>query len=253
MRHAALAVALALPLALPAQRDRVAPPPRSAPIADVRYELSFDAMHGVQRAVGVQMTFSVTGRDPVLLSLPAWTPGAYEVSNYARFVSAFSATAGGKELRWDKLDYDTWRIRGDGAREVTVRFEAKADSLDNAFNWARDEFALINGTNVFFYPEGRPLEYPATVTVRTEKGWQVVTGLATAAGGAYSAPNYHELVDAPFFVGRFDLDSTRIADRWVRLATYPRGIVGIAAQGDSAAGGRVQGHAVDQLRRDADR
>jgi predicted metalloprotease with PDZ domain len=37
----------------------------------------------------------------------------------------------------------------------------------------------------------------------------------------YSATNYHDLVDMPFMVGAFELDSVRIADRWTRLATYP--------------------------------
>lgn len=202
---------------------------RSAPISDVRYRLQFDAAHGVMRSIGVQMTFAVGGSGPVLLSLPAWTPGAYEISDYARNVSGFSATAGPRELRWDKFDPDTWRIYADGASQVTVRFEARADSLDNAFNWARDDFALINGTNVFLYPEGQALEFPSVVSVQAEPQWRVVTGLSQEGSGSFSAPNYHELVDAPFFVGRFDLDSMQVAGRWMRLATYPVG---------SAAGSR---------------
>ncbi|HEY5492636.1 MAG TPA: PDZ domain-containing protein [Gemmatimonadaceae bacterium] len=223
MRRLALVVFLAALPAASAQAPRERATPRSAPISEVRYRLQFDAAHGVQRSVGVEMTFAVGGREPVLLSLPAWTPGAYEISNYARMVSGFSATSAGKPLRWDKLGPDTWRIQADGAREVTVSFESRADSLDNAFNWARDEFALVNGTNVFPYAEGRPLEFASTVSVRTEQGWRVTSGLPALADGSFAAPNYHELVDAPFFVGRFDLDSTRIVDRWVRLATYPSG------------------------------
>lgn len=226
MRCVVLAVSLVTALAAAsAQAPRERAAPRSAPIGDVRYRLQFDAVHGLQRAVGVQMTFSVSGREPVLLSLPAWTPGAYEISNYARLVSGFAATAGGKPLRWDKLDPDTWRIRANGAREVTVSFESRADSLDNAFNWARDEFALINGTNVFPYAEGWPLEFASSVAVQAEQGWLVTTGLAAGAGGSFVASTYHELVDAPFFVGRFDLDSAQIAGRWARLATYPVGTV----------------------------
>lgn len=197
--------------------------PRSAPIGDVRYLVIADAAHALQRTVGVEMTFTVRGTDPVLLSLPIWTPGAYEVSDYARNVSDFSATAGVRALRWDKLDPDTWRIHADGAREITVRFDARADSLDNAFNWARENFVLINGTNVFLYPEGQPLDYAATVRVQTEPQWRVATGLAAIGAKAFTAPNYHELVDAPFFVGRFDLDSAAVAGRWMRLATYPEG------------------------------
>ena len=46
-----------------------------------------------------------------------------------------------------------------------------------------------------------------------------------AQAKTFTAPNYHDLVDMPFFVGRFDMDSTRISDTWVRLATYPIGSV----------------------------
>lgn len=216
--------------AVAAQGAPGAPPAaRSAPVTDVRYRLQFDAAHGVMRSIGVQMTFAVRGTGPVLLSLPAWTPGAYEISDYARNVSGFSATAGPRALRWDKFDPDTWRIHADGASQVTVRFETRADSLDNAFNWARDDFALINGTNVFLYPEGQPPEFPAVVTVQAEPQWRVVTGLSPADSGKFTAATYHELVDAPFFVGRFDLDSMQVAGRWMRLATYPVG---------SAAGSR---------------
>ncbi|MBW7932796.1 MAG: M61 family metallopeptidase [Gemmatimonadaceae bacterium] len=199
--------------------------PTAAAISDVHYQLRFDAKGGVTRSVAVEMRFTVRGTGPVLLSLPAWTPGAYEISDYARNVSAFSATTGTRALRWDKLDPDTWRIVADGAPVVTVRYETRADSLDNAFNWSTDDFALINGTNVFLYAEGATDALPASVTVETEPNWRVITGLPRSADGTFAAPSYHELVDAPFFVGRFDLDSAEIAGRWMRLATYPTGSV----------------------------
>ncbi|MBI2408834.1 MAG: M61 family metallopeptidase [Gemmatimonadetes bacterium] len=219
---AALAALAAVPAA-PAAAQTLAGV--SAAITDVRYQLRFDAAHGVMRSVGVEMRFVVRGSGPVLLSLPAWTPGAYEISDYARNISGFSAAAAGRALRWDKFDPDTWRLVGDSGATVTVSYEARADSLDNAFNWARDEFALVNGTNVFLYPEGQPPEFPSTVTVQTEPQWRVVTGLPRETAGTFHAPSYHELVDAPFFIGRFDLDSAEIAGRWTRLATYPAGSV----------------------------
>ncbi|MHB1095236.1 MAG: M61 family metallopeptidase [Gemmatimonadaceae bacterium] len=218
-----LLLATAAPTAVAQSAPSAPPAPHSAAITDVHYRLQFDAAHGVMRSVGVQMTFAVRGSGPVLLSLPAWTPGAYEISDYARNVSGFSAATGARALRWDKLDPDTWRIHPDGASLVTVRFEARADSLDNAFNWARDDIALINGTNVFLYPEGQPLEFAAVVTVQSEPQWRVVTGISRSGNGDFTAPTYHELVDAPFFVGKFDLDSMQVAGRWMRLATYPAG------------------------------
>src|SRR5204862_257262 len=95
-------------------------------------------------------------------------------------------------------------LRGPAAR--TLLWLA-AVSLDNAMSWARPDFLLVNGTNVFMYPEGRSPTFPATVVVHTESDWQVATGMAPAGTRTYGATNYHDLVDMPFFIGNFDLDS----------------------------------------------
>jgi predicted metalloprotease with PDZ domain len=209
---------------LSAQRSGT-PPALSAPVSDVQYTIRFDRSSAARRLLHVKMEFATTGsaREPVLLSLPAWTPGAYEISNFARWVRDFDASAGGTPLRWDKWDYDTWRIFPNGAGRVTVRFSYMADSLDNAMAWSRDDFVFFNGTNVFLYPEGRG-SYEAAVTVESEPDWQVVTGMASGARPrTYRAGNYHDLVDMPFFVGKLDLDSAQVEGKWVRLATYPTG------------------------------
>jgi len=132
----------------------------SAPLNDIRYEVTFTRANGERRRVSSAMTFTVGGTAPVLLSLPAWTPGAYEIDNFARNVLSFTAEETGTSLSWDKVDPDTWRVRPRGPGEVTVRFDYLADSLDNANTWARPDFLLFNGTNLFFYPEGRPFDFP---------------------------------------------------------------------------------------------
>lgn len=197
----------------------------SAPIRDVRYDVTFTHANGDAHLVDVAMSFSTTSSAPVLLSLPAWTPGAYEISNFSRWVTSFDAVAAGKKLSWEKLDYDTWRILPAGAKSVRVSFRYVADSLDNAMSWARPDFLFFNGTNLFLYAEGQPLEFPATVAVHTEADWRVATGMAQTAPRTFAASSYHDLVDMPFFVGRFDVDSARVAGRWVRFANYPGGAV----------------------------
>ena len=205
-------------------------PAVSAPITNVTYDVSFTRETAARRSLEVGMRFDVSGSGDVLLSLPTWTPGAYEVTNFARWISEFSAVAGGQALRWDKVDYDTWRIRTGGAKQVSVRFMVFADSLDNAMAWSREDFAFFNGTNLFFYAEGRSLEFPATVRVRTESGWQVATGMHRRTDGSYGERSYHDLVDMPFFVGAFDLDSADVNGLNVRLATYPAGALAGAAR-----------------------
>ena len=220
LRFAAIAL---VPLLVGAQSRPAAP--RSAAISDVRYAVTFKALQGIERGVDVSMSFTATGKEPVLLSLPIWTPGDYEVSYFARNVSQFAATSRGKPLVWDKSSPNMWRIVTDNGGPVTVEFHYKADTLDNAQSWAREDFLLFNGTNLFLYPEGRALDFPATVTVQTEESWRVITGMTQTGARAWSAPSYHELVDHPFFVGKFDLDSAQVAGVWMRFSSYPSGSV----------------------------
>ena len=208
------------------QRAPAAPAaaPRSSPVGNLRYEIVFDSATAASRTLKVTVDFTVAGPGPVLLSFPAWTPGAYEITNFARWISNVEVTGGGRPLPWDKLDYDTYRVQPGAAKSVTVRFDYLADTLDNAMAWARPDFAFFNGTNVLPYPEGRGFAFPATVRVQTQPGWLVATGMDTAAApGTYREGNYHDLVDKPFFVGRMDVDSQQVEGRWHRLATYPAG------------------------------
>ncbi len=205
--------------ALPAQATERSP--RSAAVSALRFDVTLGAEEAILQQLKVRMRFVVEGRTPVLLSLPAWTPGAYEIANFARHVSQFSATQGGKPIRWDKLDPDTWRLVPSGRGEVVLDYQVRADTLDNARAWTREDFGFFNGTTTFLMVEGQP-ETPATVRIHTERDWLVATGMTPGdSARRYTATDVHDLLDHPFFVGRFALDSTRVADRWMRLATYP--------------------------------
>ena len=221
MNHRIIALLFA-PLVAAAQAPSV---PRSAPLSDIKYSVTFKALQGIERGVEISMSFTATGKDPVLLSLPIWTPGDYELSYYARNVSQFSAISRGKALTWDKSGPSTWRIVTENGGPVTVAFHYRADSLDNAQSWTREDFLLFNGTNLFLYPEGRGTDFPASVSVQTEDSWRVITGMTQTGARTWTAQNYHELVDHPFFVGKFDVDSAKVADVWMRLSSYPSGSV----------------------------
>src|SRR6185503_9554445 len=135
-----LAIA-AWPLApLVAQQPARESAPMSAEIANVRYEVTFDRATAAERTVRIATVFDVvgSGSEPVLLSLPEWTPGAYELTPFARWVVEFRASnesAASAELKWDKLDFDTWRVQPAGARTIRVSLTYLADTLDNAMAW----------------------------------------------------------------------------------------------------------------------
>ena len=201
-------------------------PLTSAPVDDVRYEVTFNAETAAFRTIHVAMTFRTASADPVLLSLPTWTPGSYSISNFARHVSSFRAASGDDPRKWDKIDFDTWRVSPSGAESITVSFDYRADTLDNGEAWSQPDFAFFNGTNIFLYPEGRDLDFASRMTIDTESDWLVATGMEVLGPKEYGAENFHDLVDMPVFIGRFDLDSAQVDGKWYRLASYPEGVFG---------------------------
>lgn len=213
--HALLAIALA------------SAPTDTAAINSVDYHLTFDRELAARRTVRVEMLFQVADSGDVLLSLPAWAPGVYRIADFSRWVSGFDASRDTVPIDWDKADPDTWRISNPGPGPVRVAFEVLADSLEVGMSWARDEFLLLNGTSVFLYPEGADLaDYAANVRVSTEQDWTVATGMTPGdSARTYRERSYHELVDMPFFIGRFDFDSLQVGSVWMRFATYPEGSV----------------------------
>ncbi len=225
-RHRAVTLG-AVVLALGAARLGAQPAPRaklpvSAPVSDIHYDVSVDSTTARTRDLAVTMRFHVSGSAPVVLALPAWSPGHYTLLWFASRVLDFSATAGGTPLAWRKLDFQTWEIRPNGASTVTVAFRYEANAHDRAVAYTARDLAFFNGTNVFLYPVGRGFAWPATVQIHAPSDWRVATGLtAGRAPNSFTATNYHDLVDAPFVIGTFDFDSVRAGAVWVRLASFP--------------------------------
>jgi len=187
--------------------------------APVKYEVSIPSP--AARLFHVSAEFPARGKDTLFLSLPAWSPGSYEIQNYARYVRHFGAkNAQGQPLFWDRLDKDTWRVVTGRSVVVTAEFDYLADTIDLSLARIAGDFGQFLGTNVFLYEE-RHLERPAEVRFTLPAGWQVTTALKGGGTGPYTAPNYHELADAQTFVGKYSLDSLQVDGKSVRIAVWP--------------------------------
>ena len=185
----------------------------------VKYEVSVPAP--ATRLFHVRAEFPARGKDTLYVSLPAWSPGNYEIQNYARYVRHFAAkTAAGEPLFWDRADKDTWRVATAKGDRVSVEFDYLADTIDLSMARIVGDFGQFLGTNLFLYEEGQ-LERPAEVRFTLQPGWQVTTALRPSAGGAYLASSYHELADAETFLGRYMVDSLTVDGKWLRIAVWP--------------------------------
>ncbi|NML15107.1 M61 family metallopeptidase [Azohydromonas caseinilytica] len=140
------------------------------------------------------------------LSLPVWIPGSYMVREFGRHLSGLSARQGQQEVPLRQLDKTTWvaSCQGDAAPlEVSCLVYAFDTSVRTAFLDADRGF--FNGTSLCLRVEGREHE-PHQISFGTlPAGWEIATAMPAvqAAPPTYAAPDYHELIDHPFELGRF--------------------------------------------------
>ena len=127
----------------------------------VRYEVSVTS--ALAHLYHVKAEFPTVGKDTLFVALPAWSPGNYEIQNYARYLRHFTAQgADGSALFWDRADKTTWRIAVAKQPSVTVAFDFLADTIDLALARLLPDFGQFLGTNLFLLEPGH-LDRPAEV------------------------------------------------------------------------------------------
>ena len=154
----------------------------------------------------VTATFSNLRQPRLDLALPAWTPGWYTIENYAKNLLRFTVTDGaGTRLPAPLSHAQTWRIDTRGKDRLIAEFDYFANVL--AVNQAKitDTYAFFTGTQLFLEPVGHR-DTPATVRFKVPQGWRIATALRdTPDSTIYTATDYDALVDAPTWLGAFDL------------------------------------------------
>src|SRR3989442_15590846 len=100
--------------------------PVSLRAQSVRYEVSV-----ARREFHVVAEFPTGGKDTPFVFLPAWSPGNYEIQNYARYVHGFGAkNASGQALYWDRADKGTLRIASGPAGRGTDAIDYASHPVD---------------------------------------------------------------------------------------------------------------------------
>src|SRR2546425_10842118 len=71
----------------------------------------------------VAAIFPTARKETLFVSLPAWSPGNYEIQNYARYVHGFIAqNSAGASLRWDRREKEKGGVGTGGNEHVTADF-----------------------------------------------------------------------------------------------------------------------------------
>jgi predicted metalloprotease with PDZ domain len=193
-------------------------------------EFTLSARRAAEQRYNVVMRYEGVHDASIDFSLPVWTPGYYQLMEYAKEVEDLAASdSEGRALVCAKVDDNTWRVTTDGAKTVVLRYAVHAPKNFVADNSLSREQGYVVPTATFLHPVGQ-LRQPVKLQVEPLAGWDdVATGLEPVTGErfTYTARDFDELYDCPLLMGdleRIDFTVMNIPHAFVgrNLGTFDR-------------------------------
>ena len=160
--------------------------------------------------LNVQLTYNSDSTLPhptdVVLTMPRWAPGYYEMLDFAKHLTDFSAQdVQGQKLEWRKEGLNRWRVSlpENGCAQVTYR--VYANRRDVASSRVEGDIAFVAPNGVFMYVDGQQ-DHPVTVRFQLPDNWaHIATGMKPHADDscAFTPQDFDVLYDSPLLLGNF--------------------------------------------------
>jgi predicted metalloprotease with PDZ domain len=181
--------------------------------ATITYEVS--VARPQQHLFHVTMTIpDVHGE--VLVQIPAWN-ALYQIRDFSSHIQQVEALAGTTKAPVEKVDKQTWRVRGDGT--VAIRYATYWDDAGPFATQLNGDHAFINPGMILFYVVDRRAEAVKLTFQDFPADWRIASATAAFRFGKSSAinvmsPSYDAVVDGPIELGTFqEFDLPGIAPR----------------------------------------
>lgn len=150
----------------------------------------------------VEMKFNPSHTGITDLYMPSWTPGYYQILNFADNIQFVEYSSGNKSLPATRLSRHSFRIPVKKGEEVKVKYAVLANVHFIARPYIDTSRAFIRPTGVFLYPE----HLPSAIAVISFKNnpWNKTASGLKQLGDTLIAHNRDELMDAPILAGNLD-------------------------------------------------
>lgn len=157
----------------------------------------------------IQIELKLEGfqEDTLVLKMPQWMPGYYQIMNYAENVETLKVYGSEKnELPVIHPNINTWIIATRQQKALTVSYEVKAKSAFVANCLVDTTRAYLVTAGCLLYPEGF-INHPVSVKIQKNQRWEnIATGLEPDPKNPdlFTAPDFDILYDCPILIGNLE-------------------------------------------------
>ncbi|MEN9699507.1 MAG: hypothetical protein RLZZ301_705 [Bacteroidota bacterium] len=160
----------------------------------LRYTLS--CANPQQRYIQFQLEIEVS-EEVLVLQLPAWRPGRYELGNFAKNIKGFRVfNEKNERLAFEKKGKDTWHIRCGSSQHIRVEYAYYAAELNAGSSYLDERQLYVNPVNCFMWLD-QEAENPISLQLEIPNKWKIASGHMFENNAAHF-PNFDRLADSPF-------------------------------------------------------
>jgi len=173
----------------------------------MHYKFSYNKPHS--HFINIELTFEISGKNSVILHLPSWRPGRYEIVNFAKNILNLVALGEkGAVLDCQKTSKDSWEVKTENHSSIKIVYQYYAFAMDAGNSWLDEAQIYLNFINCAIYVDGQ-IGNPCSINLELPKDYQCATGLKQIDEHKFEALSYYQLVDSPL-----------IASNSLRKVTY---------------------------------
>ena len=159
---------------------------------------TFSAKNSESHILTVQVVIDKVNEERLLVQLPAWRPGRYELANFAKNIQQFQVMdQDGQELKYTKLSKDLWEIRVEKVQEVVIEYTYYSAELNAGSTYLSYDQMYVNPVNCCLYCPNK-MDQECVVHVDVPYPYEVATGMERIDDFTFRTKDFHELADSPF-------------------------------------------------------
>ncbi len=163
----------------------------------MKYSLNYIQDRAHDHFLNVEVSFESPDTDTLVVKLPAWRPGRYQLANFAKNLKDLSFTdENGNALSFQKQTKDEWLVRCENAKMVRASYKYFANELNAGASFVDEHQLYINPVNCLLYDEVKE-EGVCEIELVLPDNFQVATSLGMKEKNVFAAATFHELVDSP--------------------------------------------------------
>ena len=161
----------------------------------MKYTISYN--HPEKHFIDFELSISVLKKESLVLQLPSWRPGRYELGNFAKNIKDFKILDSHNNLvSFNKKNKDSWEVNTAKYAEIIVKYSYYAAELNAGSTFLNEDQLYINPVNCMMYVEGESdLEYEISFSI--DNDMDLFTSLAKQSKHVLKAKSFDELADSP--------------------------------------------------------